>query len=70
MSEFVNYNAERFAEAYIQTLPHVSKPEEFDSEEDFVDYMDKRRELYFNHYLDAIDFANGRAESTEDVDDK
>ncbi|MEY8600023.1 hypothetical protein [Staphylococcus shinii] len=70
MSEFVNYNVQRFAEAYIQTLPHISKPDEFDSEEDFVDYMEKRREFYFNQYLDAIDFANGRAVSDEDTDAK
>jgi len=32
--------------------------------------MEKRREFYFNQYLDAIDFANGRAVSDEDTNAK
>ncbi|WP_277750958.1 hypothetical protein [Staphylococcus saprophyticus] len=41
MFENLQYNAKDFAAAYIQTLPHAKKIEEFNNRADYHDYMKK-----------------------------
>lgn len=47
-----------FAHAYIQTLPHVAEWDDFSSAEEYNQYLEDRRESYFNEYLAALYFAS------------
>lgn len=62
----INFRPAEFAAAYIQTLPHASKPDEFESREDFIDYMERRLELYFEHFVDAAFYADNRSKDNLD----
>lgn len=68
MSKPIKFHAERFAEAYIQTLPHASKPEDFKSDDDYIEYMEKRRAAYFDYYLDNIEYAENRRLRSADAE--
>ncbi|MBA8772082.1 hypothetical protein [Staphylococcus coagulans] len=68
MADVIHFHPERFAEAYIQTLPFAKSPHEFADKSEFVEYMEKRREQYFQHFVDSIEFAEGRAVRIEDFD--
>jgi len=46
-----------FASAYIQTLPFARKEDEFNSREEFLQYLDERQENYFSHFMSAASYA-------------
>ncbi|MEZ2459343.1 hypothetical protein ACBR55_12250 [Salinicoccus roseus] len=57
MAEFP-VRARDFAAAYIQTLPHARKEEEFANYEEFVEYLDNRQATYFREFLRASQYAH------------
>lgn len=57
-----------FAAAYIQTLPHAKKLEEFKSRSDYHEYLKRRRHAHFIQYLEAIEFAESFASSDDDIE--
>ena len=57
MSDFP-VSASDFAASYIQTMPTAKTLDDFESKEDFVEYLKERRKLYFYEYLRASQFAN------------
>ena len=69
MFEGLKYNAQEFASAYIQTLPHADKIDEFNNRADYQEYLDKRRQYYFRQYLEAIEFANSFSKSSDASDE-
>lgn len=68
MAKGTHYSPKEFAAAYIQTLPHVKDIEEFNSHADYWEYLKKRRNFYFNEYIDAIDFADSFGKSSVEID--
>ena len=56
--DFIKANPSEFAAAYIQTLPHAMKENEFDSREDFLEYLDHRQESYLHHFIKSAAYAN------------
>lgn len=68
MFEDLKYYPKDFAAAYIQTLPHAKKVEEFNNRSDYWDYMKKRRKAFFHQYLEALEFANSFSDSEDDID--
>lgn len=46
-----------FAAAYIQTLPHIRKRDEFNSDDEFNEYLDERQALYFDEFFRASRYA-------------
>ncbi|AUJ52930.1 hypothetical protein B2G94_10200 [Staphylococcus hominis subsp. hominis] len=68
MAKGTHYSPKDFAAAYIQTLPHVKDIEEFNSHADYWEYLKKRRNFYFDEYIDAIDFADSLGESSVEID--
>lgn len=72
MSDRIIFNHGDFASAYIQTLPHARKEEEFESREDFLQYLDKRQENYFSHFMTAVIYAYEETQSmsSDDLEDK
>ncbi|MCD5140415.1 MULTISPECIES: hypothetical protein [Mammaliicoccus] len=68
MFEGMPYDPKGFAAAYIQTLPHAKTPEDFDTEDEFFEYMDNRRNSYFHQYLKSLEFANSFAKHEEEID--
>ena len=68
MFENLQYNAKDFAAAYIQTLPHAKKIEEFNNRADYHDYMKKRRDSFFYQYLESLEFANSFSKSNEEIE--
>lgn len=68
MFENLQYNAKNFAAAYIQTLPHAKKIEEFNNRADYHDYMKKRRDSFFYQYLESLEFANSFSKSNEEIE--
>lgn len=73
MNNNVSTQAFDFGCAYIQTLPHVQSRDEFGTNEEYTDYLNHRREIYFNEYLDAISYAHEQFKDlqakTDDVQD-
>ncbi|ALN76015.1 MULTISPECIES: hypothetical protein [Staphylococcus] len=57
MFEGMRYNPSEFAAAYIQTLPHSLKLDDFDTDEEYKEYLENRRETYFYEYLKSLEFA-------------
>ncbi|HDY9572198.1 TPA: hypothetical protein RRN35_002304 [Staphylococcus argenteus] len=57
MSEGIKYYPSQFAAAYIQTLPHALRIEDFDTDDEFKEYLENRRESYFYEYLKSLEFA-------------
>ncbi|ADI98425.1 TPA: hypothetical protein ACHHRY_002500 [Staphylococcus aureus] len=57
MFEGMKYKPSEFAAAYIQTLPHALKLEDFDTDDEFKEYLENRRESYFYEYLKSLEFA-------------
>lgn len=68
MFDGMSYDPKEFAAAYIQTLPHAKKSEEFDNDEEFENYLNYRRSLYFNDYLSTLAFANSFSKSKDETD--
>lgn len=66
--EKVNFRPAEFAAAYIQTLPHSRKANEFGSKVAYESYMNERLELYFENFVDAAFYADNR--SKENFDDE
>lgn len=60
MSERVYDQSFDFACAYIQTLPHVKKRDEFESDDEYEKYLDYRQELYFSEYMRSVNYAQNR----------
>ena len=50
-------SASSFAASYIQTMPSAKALEEFESKEEYLEYLQKRRELYFREYLRTSKYA-------------
>ncbi|MCG1009260.1 hypothetical protein J4760_04230 [Salinicoccus sp. ID82-1] len=48
-------NAEKFAQAYIQTLPHTKSPSEFENDDEYDAYMDTRFRDYLSEYVHVIE---------------
>lgn len=69
MFEDLKYNTQEFASAYIQTLPHADKIDEFNNRVDYQEYLDERRQHYFHQYLEAIEFANSFSKSSDTSDE-
>lgn len=68
MFENLQYKPKDFAAAYIQTLPHAKKLEEFNNRSDYQNYMKNRRKSYFYQYLESIEFANSFSKSNEEIE--
>ena len=68
MFENLRYNPKDFAAAYIQTLPHAKKVEEFNNDSDYLEHMKNRREAFFHQYLESIEFANSFSDTEDDID--
>lgn len=58
MSDRIYNQSYDFACAYIQTLPHIKKREEFESDESFENYLDERQKTYFSEYLRTVSFSH------------
>ncbi|PCF74475.1 hypothetical protein B4W74_00420 [Staphylococcus intermedius] len=56
-----------FAAAYIQTLPHSLKFDDFDTEQEYEEYLENRRETYFYEYLKSLEFANGLSKPRDEM---
>ncbi|HDH4242300.1 TPA: hypothetical protein PI328_000354 [Staphylococcus aureus] len=63
-----NFYPHQFASAYIQTLPHAKKLEEFNNRSDYQEYLNKRRQFYFRQYIEAIEFADSSGKSLNETD--
>jgi predicted outer membrane protein len=63
----VNFRPAEFAAAYIQTMVHSHKSNEFESFEEYSNYLDERMEYYYETFLEAAKFANDR--STKNLSD-
>lgn len=63
-----NFYPHQFASAYIQTLPHAKKLEEFNNRSDYQEYLNKRRQVYFRQYIEVIEFAESSGESLNETD--
>lgn len=63
-----NFYPHQFASAYIQTLPHAKKLEEFNNRSDYQEYLNKRRQFYFHQYIEAIEFADSSGKSLNETD--
>lgn len=70
MFEGMRYDPSEFAAAYIQTLPHSMEFDDFDTKEEYEEYLENRRKMFFHEYLKSIEFANSfskpRDEMTEE----
>lgn len=62
-------NVEKFAQAYIQTLPHAKKPEEFETDEDYRSYLGSRFQNYLDEYVHIIDTLNDMSSKTNHEND-
>ncbi|PNZ31301.1 Uncharacterised protein [Staphylococcus petrasii] len=60
----------QFAEAYIQTLPHAKTVEDFNNRTDYWEYLKKRRQLFFDEYIEAIEFADSFGKSLDETDNE
>lgn len=60
----------QFAEAYIQTLPHAKTVEDFNNRTDYWEYLKKRRQLFFDEYIEAIEFADSFGKSFDETDNE
>ncbi|QYA32281.1 hypothetical protein KYI07_07760 [Macrococcus psychrotolerans] len=67
MFEGLRYNPSEFAAAYIQTLPHAMKAEEFENDEAFEKYLDDRRSMYFHEYLKTLKYAYSFKKSNDGI---
>lgn len=70
--DLIKANPTEFAAAYIQTLPHALKEEEFKSREEYIEYLDSRQRNYFHQFMRASIYANDEfqkyiSDETEDV---
>ncbi|WP_436881767.1 hypothetical protein [Mammaliicoccus sciuri] len=69
----VSQQAFDFGCAYMQTLPHTKNHEEFDTNEAYSEYLNQRREIFFNEYLAAVSYAHEQFKelqtSNDDVQD-
>ncbi|KKB24965.1 hypothetical protein [Staphylococcus carnosus] len=63
-----NFYPSQFAAAYIQTLPSAKKPDDFNNRSDYWEYMKSRRQLFFNEYIEAIEFADSFGSSLDERD--
>lgn len=62
MSEKINIRPAEFAAAYIQTLPHSRKTDEFENQEEYEKYMDERLEFYFANFVNAAFYADDQTD--------
>lgn len=62
-------NPEKFAQAYIQTLPHAKKSEEFETPEDYQYYLSSRFQNYFEEYVRIIDTLNDLSSNANQEND-
>lgn len=67
MFEGLSYNPSDFAAAYIQTLPHAMKAEEFENDEAFEKYLENRRSNYFHEYLKSLEYAFSFSKSNDGI---
>lgn len=58
----------QFAAAYIQTIPHAKKVEDFNNRADYWEYLKKRRQFFFDQYIEAIVFADSSGNSFDETD--
>lgn len=50
----LSFQPSEFAQAYIQTLPHALLREDFSSDDEYINYLDERREYYFDEFITAL----------------
>ena len=60
----------QFAAAYIQTLPHAKTVEDFNNRTDYWEYMKQRRQLFFDEYIEAIEFADSFGKPLDETDNE
>lgn len=69
MNNNISNQAFDFGCAYIQTLPHIKNLEEFETNEEYTEYLNQRREIYFNEYLDATSYAHEQFKNLQSRND-